>query len=145
VGTGGLSPEVEQWIALLTEDQKDPDEHGASLRLDVDPLVEGELASFTVQGAVPGERAFFLYGPRGIGAGPCIGLLGGLCIDLVPPFQIFATANADAGGTASVRFPIPPGAAGHTASMQAILRRGSQGARSVKTNAVRRTVGSQSP
>ena len=142
VGTGALATEVEGWIALLTENQKDPDEHGDSLRLTADVLVEGQPASFTVSGAAPGELAFFLHSPAGIGAGSCVGALGGLCLDLLDPWRIFAWTAVDPGGNATIRFTVPPGTAGTAGYLQSVLWRG---AASVKTNALQRTVQPQTP
>ena len=145
VATGAASSEVAGWIALLTERQKDPDPHGDVLRFEVGSLVAGQRASFDVHHAEPGELVFFLFSRVGIGAGPCFGGLGGLCIDLLAPFRIFATVAAGASGTASVRFNIPVSAVGLGANTQAVIQRGPLGGDSVKTNVVRRRVSAPNP
>ncbi len=140
VGTGQLSAEVESWIKLLVEDQKNPDGHGTALHLSSSALVAGQPATLTVTGATPGERVFFLGNSAGVGAGPCFSILGGLCIDLLSPFQIIGSRIASQQGTATFTAVIPPSAAGKTVFAQTVVRRGSQGSSSVKTNAVQATV-----
>src|SRR5690606_11414841 len=83
VGSGLLSTEVEGWITQLTAAQKDPAAHHA-LALAVDPLVGGTVASLTVHGALPGETVFYLLSLTGVGNGPCLPVLGGLCLELLP-------------------------------------------------------------
>jgi hypothetical protein len=57
-------------------------------------------------------------------------------MDIVNPMT-FGEAMADASGTAVLRRTIPPDIpSGHTISTQAVIKRGRNGAHSVKTNAI---------
>lgn len=135
---GQVSAEVAGWIALLTENQKDPDHD--SLLLSATALVEGQLGSLTVTGANPNEQVFFLLGTGGIGAGPCFAQLGGLCLDLLFPFDLLAIRRASLTGTATFAAVLPAGSAGQTVFVQAVILRGPRGSESVKTNVVQRTI-----
>ncbi len=135
---GQVSAEVEGWIALLTENQKDPDH--TSLALSASVLVEGQQGTLSVTGANANEPVFFLYGFQGIGAGPCFAPLGGLCLDLLLPFEVLALRSASPAGTATFSAVIPAGTAGQTVFLQVVIPRGVRGADSVKTNAVQRTI-----
>lgn len=101
-----------------------------------DALTQGQEVQFWVAGATPGEVVSFLFSDAGEGAGPCTPQLGGMCMDILNPLT-FGEATADASGTAVLRRPIPPGMLlGHTVSTQAVIKRGRDGASSVKTNAI---------
>jgi hypothetical protein len=99
-------------------------------------LVRGQYTRFRVAGLNPGEVVFFLFSMTGAGHGPCSPALGGLCIDLLGP-QVFGEVTADALGSAILTAPIPADApVGRTVVTQALIRRGRQGADSIKTNNV---------
>jgi hypothetical protein len=101
-----------------------------------DALTQDQEVQFWVAGAAPGELVSFLFSDVGEGAGPCSPQLGGLCMDIVNPMT-FGEATADASGIAVLRRTIPPGIAlGHTIATQAVIKRGRNGANSVKTNAI---------
>jgi hypothetical protein len=104
-------------------------------------LVRGQQTQFRVLGAAPGEQVFFLRSSRGVGSGPCLRLLGGLCLDLLKPVGLLGSAIADASGTATLRRTIPSRfPVGQEVSTQAVIRRGKGGADSVKTNTITATV-----
>jgi DNA-binding beta-propeller fold protein YncE len=138
VGTGELSAEVEGWIALLTPEQRDPS-HPHGIHLEVGPYTPGVPLELVVEGAEPGEQPAFVAGFAGIGAGPCFDALGGLCLDLIPPVFLIGTASADASGEALLQVATPPILLEIDVHLQAVIKRGEQGADSVKTEAV--TVG----
>ena len=136
VGTGALSAEVEGWIGLLTEDQKNPDGHAHGIELAVPDLAGGTLADLTVTNAEDGELVFFALGLGGLGAGPCFGALGGLCLDLVEPVFLLGQAQADSGGTAVLSVFVPPDPPPLEVAFQAVIARGPGGADSVKSEPV---------
>jgi hypothetical protein len=137
-GTGELADEVEGWLARLTEEQNNPNHDVPRVHLDVDPLVPGQAATFALTGAQPGETVFFLSSFGGVGLGPCVPSLGGLCIDLLPPVRRFRSLVTNANGAASFSIDVSPGVPPLTVGFQAIVPRGPLGADSVKTNAVTR-------
>jgi hypothetical protein len=105
-----------------------------------DALTQGHEVQFWVAGAIPGEAVSFLFSDAGEGTGPCAPQLGGMCIDILDPMT-FGEATADASGTAVLRRTIPPNIAlGHMIAIQAVIKRGPNGASSVKTNAITATV-----
>jgi hypothetical protein len=101
-----------------------------------DALTQGQEVQFWVVGVTPGEMVSFLFSDVGEGTGPCAPQLGGMCIDIVDPMT-FGEATADTSGTAILKRTIPPGIPlGHMISTQAVIKRGRNGASSVKTNAI---------
>ncbi len=138
--SGGTSVEVADWIALLTHDQKNPESHHDALLLSVDPLVPGALTSFEVQGGVPGEPVHILFTLAGTGTGPCFGVLGGLCLDLLPPFQILGSPIADATGRVAFEVPIPLGLPPVAVDFQALVQAGPGGADSFKSEPVTQVI-----
>lgn len=107
----------------------------AGLVLTQTALVRGQPATWTVTGAEPGETVRFFFSRTGIGAGPCLPAFGGLCLDLRPPLKSLGSAVADGTGTASVTVTIPQATpVGTTFHAQAVIRRGTGGAESVKSN-----------
>lgn len=101
-----------------------------------DALARGQACQFWVAGVGPGEVVSYLYSTSGAGEGPCSPQLGGLCVDLLDP-QVFGEATADETGTAILTYTIPPEAPlGQTIAVQAVIRRGPDGAQSVKTNVI---------
>ena len=80
-------------------------------------LIQGQTTNVTVWGAYPGEALVLLVGTAGEGAGPCPAILGGACLDIVPPFDK-VRATADAFGVASFPVKVRPTAA--QVSMQAV-------------------------
>ncbi|MCI0586350.1 MAG: hypothetical protein L0323_05875 [Planctomycetes bacterium] len=138
-GTGALSPEVEGWIALLTEEQRDP-VGPFPLHLHVDPLVPGQASALVVSEAQPGETVHVGLSFAGIGAGPCIPSLGGLCLDLLPPIFLLASPVAGPNGVASLAIPVPSNVPPIAVHFQAIAIRGPAGEDSVKSAPVTRTI-----
>jgi hypothetical protein len=104
--------------------------------LDQTDLVRGRPANFRVRGAAPGERVHYLYSLSGTGAGPCPGVLGGLCLDLLSPVVLMGDATANGIGTAVFSRTVPSGAPLVSLHTQAVMKRGAGGANSVKTNTV---------
>lgn len=101
-----------------------------------DPLIRGQDVQLVVTDAEPGEIVIFAYSLGDTGDGPCFPALGGLCVDLLNP-QRLDSVTADASGTATLKVTIPLTApAGQKISTQAVIRRGVEGAESVKTNPV---------
>ncbi|GEM_PF-5205666 len=103
-------------------------------RLSATALARGQRATFDLLHAQRGERVYFLYSPTGLGDGPSIGALGGLRLDILNPVNVIGTANANAQGHASLAVTIPPGAPPIAITLQAVIRRGPDGAESVKSN-----------
>ncbi len=111
-----------------------------ALDLTATPLKRGAPADLTVANAIPGERIYFLYTMAGMGAGPCPGSLGGLCLDLLNPITIAGDSLADNSGVAVLRVPIPSNAPLVDVYLQAVVRRGTGGAASLKSNPVSTTI-----
>ncbi len=97
------------------------------------PLVRGGPASFRVFGARPGELVYFLLSLEGEGNSAGQTLLGGMTLDLLHRIQFVGSARADESGRATLRITIPPDAPAGTATVQAVIRRGTSGDASVKT------------
>ena len=104
------------------------------------PLVRGQQATLQVANALPGERVFFAHSRAGIGNGPCVGALGGLCLDLLSPIVRLGSSLAGGNGTALLNRNLPPNVPLVTIHTQAAIRRGPGGADSVKTNTVTDTI-----
>lgn len=94
-------------------------------------LVPGSPTWFVVSGVAPGSTVALLSSDLGEGAGSCPPILGGLCLDLVDPVSIVATATATAVGV--VAFEVTPsGPLGAERAYQAVV---AAGASSLKTAA----------
>lgn len=104
------------------------------LAFDQDTLVVGTDVDFTVVGAAPGDTIRFLYSLTGVGSGPCVPALGGLCLELLPPIELIGTATADGIGDATLTAPLPPTAPLVFLHTQAVVDRGMVG--SVATNTI---------
>jgi sugar lactone lactonase YvrE len=91
----------------------------------------GEALSLHVSGAMPGEEVWVVYSLAGAGPGPCPGVVGGRCMDVLAPITVLGSAAAAGDGTASVPFPFPDsGPAGAEVAVQAAVIRGAGGAAS---------------
>jgi hypothetical protein len=109
---------------------------GGAPLLTQDPLIIGHATELQVTSARPGELVWFYLSFQGIGLGPCLPELGGLCVDLLPPVHHLGTATADPAGVATLIWTVPlwlPLIDVHT---QAAVERGVGGAESVTTNTV---------
>ena len=138
---GATSAEVDGWLAQLTEDQRNPESHHDGLQLSVDELVGGTDAAFAVEGAVPGQPAYFLYSFAGAGAGPCFPELGGACLGILTPFEVLASPVADAAGQVGFSVAIPFGLPAVTVHLQVAVPQGPGGADSLVSNVVTRVTG----
>lgn len=104
-------------------------------RLSTTDLARGRQATMSVMRAQPGDRAYFLYSMAGLGDGPVIGALGGLKLDILAPVVI-GSANINQSGQASITFSVPANAPPLEVTLQVALRRGVNGADSVKSNTI---------
>lgn len=109
-----------------------------SLTLSATPYVPGQRVTWTVDGLLPGEQVTLLRGiDTTFDAGGCPGVLGGLCLDVVPPLAVVDRAMADASGVARITRRLPAGLpVGDGIGVQAIARRGPGGADSTKSQPV---------
>jgi hypothetical protein len=105
-----------------------------------DPLIRGQAATFRVSNAHPGELVFFFLSTKGIGLGPCLAQLGGLCLDLLRPALPLGSTLADSSGKATLIRTIPPWFPAIDVHTQAAIQRGIGGADSVKTNTITASV-----
>lgn len=106
------------------------------LAIDIDYVVPGEVATVTVDGAMPGESVRFVRSFKGLGSGPCPAVLGGLCIDMRGP-SLVGAATADGQGQAIYTMSVPANAPlGNSVSFQAAIARGVGGIDSVKTDVI---------
>ncbi len=118
---------------------------GVDLILDVSDVIPGQLATFTISQADPGETVFLLRSTAGVGGGgPCPAPLGGACLDIHGPVTVMTSATANAQGVATIRANIPASAPnGLHAFFEAAAPRGGVGA--VTSNPVERELGAVSP
>jgi hypothetical protein len=106
-----------------------------ALSLGQSDLHQGQPATWTVTGAVPGETVHFALSLAGVGPGPCRPQLGGLCLDLLPPVRFLGSAVADGAGVAQLTVTVPDSAPeGSFVHAQAAAPRGPDGSESVKSN-----------
>lgn len=96
------------------------------------PLEAGAATTIVVANALPGETVHLARSLVGVGAGPCVPALGGLCLDLLAPTLHGSTA-ADAAGVASFTLSVPAGAAGSWVGFQAAVQRGVGGSDSLES------------
>lgn len=118
------------------EDKSDADLSIISgITLHQSAITRGKTTTFFVPEAQPGETVHFLYSLKGVGAGPIVAPLGGLQLDLLNPIVDFGTARADVNGLALLLVDIPKNLPGiNLVWTQAVIRRGSEGSSSIKTN-----------
>jgi len=91
------------------------------LRSDASP---GNPLLVEVRNLLPGDSVTVILSTQGEGVGPCPGVLGGLCMDIVAP-RIVASGTADGSGVAQVPVSIPAFAApGLDIWLQAAVARG---------------------
>lgn len=112
----------------------------AAMLLDQQPLRRGQRTEFHAYAALPGETVYFLYSTAGLGSGPCPPQLGGLCLDIRNAVQTLGTARADSRGHANLNARIPANAPLIEVHTQAVVRRGSNGIDSVKSNTLSDTI-----
>lgn len=105
-------------------------------------LESGETSFYVVTGATPGEDVNLIYSTSGLGSGPCVPALGGMCLDILGPITLFATVPANANGVATFSAAVPAGVPfGLDVAVQAVIQRGVGGVGSVRTNPRLDTVG----
>jgi hypothetical protein len=100
------------------------------------PLVVGETADLVVRGLGPAEAAFYLVSlDLAPSPGPCLAILGDLCLDLTGP-QLLGIGISDADGTATLTVPVVDGLPITTLTSQVVVYRGPDGRHSLKSNAL---------
>ncbi|GEM_PF-3726369 len=132
-------PELEIPIKRLTVyfNSTISDPGGAeSLHLQSSTFVRDHQAQLIATRARGSEQVYFLLSTRGLGAGPRVPVLGGMQLDLRNPISIIDSAFADSLGRATLQLRIPPGAPPVMIGLQAVVRRGSRGRDSLKSNPV---------
>jgi hypothetical protein len=96
--------------------------------LTVSTLIPDAPATFTVTGAGPGELVHIARSTGGLGAGPCFGTAGALCLDVRAPVAMQGSATADATGTAVLEQRLSSRVSiGGTVAFQAVIPRGASG------------------
>jgi hypothetical protein len=126
---------IEGDATVVVDCQGAPVPGGAPL-LTQDPLIRGHAATFQATPALPCELVWFFVSLKGIGLGPCLPELGGLCLDLLPPVFRLGAAPADPAGVATLIRNIPTRMPLIDVHTQAAVERGVGGAESVTTNTV---------
>ncbi|HMV67167.1 MAG TPA: lamin tail domain-containing protein [Myxococcota bacterium] len=110
-----------------------------ALTLTVDPHVAGQPVRWRIEGLNPGERVTLARGMGGLGSGPCLSALGGLCLGIRSPIFVVQTLTANAAGVAEMTFTMPSTIpVGTRVAYQAAAIRGPNGADTVYSNAVGR-------
>ncbi len=107
--------------------------------LEVDPLVRGTHVEFRVSNVEQGSLVHFLYSLKKPGNSNGMPQLGRMTIDLIEPIRL-GVAVADANGVARVAGTIPAWAPRTTVSLQAVMRNGVGGRKSVKSNFITRPI-----
>jgi hypothetical protein len=93
-----------------------------AMELEASNFIAGATATLDVHGAPPGATVNFAYTLNGLGAGPCVAVLGGACLDIRAPVIAFpVSAIADAAGNATLSFLIPPTANARYPAFQAVV------------------------
>ncbi|MCC6910125.1 MAG: CHRD domain-containing protein [Phycisphaerales bacterium] len=105
-------------------------------RLSTTALARGQRATFDVLHAQANERIYFLYSMTGLGAGPSIPALGGMTLDILTPVNVIGSAVSNQQGHAAMTVLIPANAPSRELVLQAVIRRGVDGADSVKSNTI---------
>lgn len=70
-------------------------------------LTPGQPATWVVSNATPGATVYLVASEAGTGSGPCTPLLGGRCIDILPPLAVVASGPANAFGIATFTAGVP--------------------------------------
>lgn len=70
-------------------------------------LARGRLVTLETAGLQASAPAWFLASLAGVGSGPCVPQLGGLCLDLLASVQVLDSARADSLGVARLPVPVP--------------------------------------
>jgi hypothetical protein len=104
------------------------------------PLQRSHASRAMICNGVAGETVWFLYTYTGLGTGPCPPVLDGLCLDLLNPIVIAASAVTAADNTAIFNFYVPPTAPLVPVYGQAVIQRGSGNSGSVKSNTATETI-----
>jgi hypothetical protein len=105
------------------------------LLLSATDLVQGEATTMTATGAGEGETVHFVRGTEP-GAGPCLDVLGGMCVLVTSP-KVMGTAVADAAGTATFELSVPAWLAeGTTLGAQALAIRGIGGSDTIASEPI---------
>ncbi|MFT4627376.1 MAG: hypothetical protein ACI8PZ_006060 [Myxococcota bacterium] len=96
------------------------------LDIDVSGGVLGGAFAFNVTGANAGDNVYVLRTLAGLGPGPCLGALGGLCTDIGGPVAVHTTIWTDASGAGERTTPVPadPDRLGVEMCFQAAVQRG---------------------
>lgn len=138
-------------LALLTacapvlEPTQAPPPTPGTLDLAVSPLTPGFNSTYTITGAPPGSTVYLGASGQAPGAGPCLNVAGGLCLDLVSPF-LLGTTLADAAGDAVFALITPPSLSpGFDVTLQAVAIHGLRGADSASSDAIVTTVQALDP
>ncbi|MEQ1507275.1 MAG: lamin tail domain-containing protein [Myxococcota bacterium] len=109
----------------------------SAVTLTIDPIVPGDQTRFVVTGAGANELVHLARSTNGLGAGPCLGTLGGLCLDVNGPVTLHGSATADATGVAVLVQTVPESVPiGVDAAFQAVIPRGATGLSWVKSQPV---------
>lgn len=88
-------------------------------------LVFAQPASLLVSGLAPGDHVYVAASLRGIGRGPCLPALGGVCLGIRAAAVVVGDAIADANGEALVGITLPATVPDGTAiAFQAVVPRG---------------------
>jgi len=109
--------------------------------LSVTSIIPGDDVTFTVTGLNADELVYIARTSNGLGSGPCFGSADGLCLDVLGPIGLQASAYADGFGTAMVTQTIPSTVPiGADLWFQAVVPRGGSGFSWEKTDVVATTV-----
>lgn len=102
--------DVEEPGAVFPEAQLAP-----PFALAMSPLVPGGPVDITVSGVTPGDSVTLVRSDGGLGAGPCLPFLGGICMEILPGasgYRTTLTGTANSQGQVSWQVqalpPVPP-------------------------------------
>lgn len=107
----------------------------ATLILTVDQVIPGDLTTVTVSGASSSETVYLARTLTGLGSGPCLGTLGGLCLDIADPVVEHSNFVTDAAGVGVFQQVVPESLPiGLDVWLQALVPRGQTGFSWVKSH-----------
>ena len=132
VATSPTEPAVQGVSSVATDPAPPP----GTLELEVVGATPGESMTFVVRGALPGAQVGVATSGSGVGSGPCIPALDGLCFDLASPVRRLFVRRANASGQAERTLTVPPDFSGRAACFQAMEQGDPAGLGSAKSDVV---------
>ncbi len=97
------------------------------------PVIRGGDGEVRIEGVQDGETVHLFFSPYGAGPGVCLNVFGGRCLGLLGA-RYAGNAIADGAGNVAMSIASPPGGQASMLYVQAMVRRGTDGAESIISN-----------